>query len=81
MLVQARNIEGKTTAKEFRGILIVIAAVLRSQAGHDLLSKRKPFSDPVFYREWVLLVEMLLEWEAFLNEAEMTVESKFDSST
>jgi hypothetical protein len=66
-------VKGKTTAKEFRGILIVIAAVLRSQKGQDLLSKKAPFSDPVFYQEWVLLVEMLLEWEAFLNEPDMTI--------
>jgi hypothetical protein len=66
-------VKGKTTAKEFRGILTVIASVLRCKKGHDLLSEKEPFSDPAFYKDWVLLVERLLEWEAFLNEPEMTI--------
>jgi hypothetical protein len=64
---------GKVMAKEFRGILLVIAAVLRSQKGQDLLSRKENFSSPQDYKDWVLLIEMLLEWEAFLNEPEMTV--------
>jgi hypothetical protein len=65
-------VEGKTTAKEFVGILLVMAAVLRSRTGRDLLSVRKEtFGDPEFYKDWVDLVERLLQWEAFLNEPEM----------
>ena len=64
---------GKKMAKEFRGILLVIAAVLRSQQGQDLLSRKANFSCPQVYKDWVLLIEMLLEWEAFLNEPEMTL--------
>ena len=67
-------IRGKTTAKEFVGIMLIIAVVLRSDKGRALLSKRREtFGDPDFYRDWVNLVEHLLEWEAFLNEPEMLV--------
>jgi hypothetical protein len=65
---------GKVMAKEFRGILLVIACVLRSQEGQNILSKKENFASPQFYKDWVLLIEMLLEWEAFLTEPEMTVE-------
>ena len=67
-------VKGKIMAKEFRGILLVIAAVLRSQNGQDLLSKKQHFADPTTYKDWVRLVELLLQWEAFLNEPQMTVE-------
>ena len=65
--------KGKLMAKEYRGILLVIAAILRSQQGQDLLSTNENFASPQVYKDWVLLVEMLLEWEAFLNEDVMTV--------
>ena len=64
--------KGKTTAKEFVGIMLIIAAILRSSEGRKLLSKRtESFGNPEFYADWVDLVEHLLEWEAFLNEPEM----------
>ena len=64
-------------AKEYRGILLVITAVLRSQRGQVLLgqvllSANANFT-PENYKDWVLLIKMLLEWEAFLTESEMTV--------
>ena len=64
---------GRVMAKEFRGILLVIAAILRSQKGRDVLSRKENFASSDAYKDWVLLVEMLLEWEAFLNESEMSV--------
>jgi hypothetical protein len=64
---------GKVMAKEFRGILLVVACILRSTQGQNLLRTRQNFADPAVYKDWVLLVEMLLEWEAYLNEAEMSV--------
>jgi len=67
------NKKGRVMAKEFRGILLVIAAVLRSQKGREVLSAKANFACPQAYKDWVLLVEMLLEWEAFLNEPEMSV--------
>lgn len=64
---------GKLMAKEFRGILLVMAAVLRSTAGIALLKANKNFRNDGDIRAWLLLVEMLLEWEAFLCEPEMTL--------
>lgn len=64
--------KGKLMANEFRGILLVIAACIRSEAGQSLLKKNKNFQQPWKINNWGLLVEMLLEWEAFLNEPEMT---------
>jgi hypothetical protein len=64
--------KGKLMANEFRGILLVIAAILRSESGKSLLSKNKNFALPWQIENWGLLVEMLLEWEAYLNEPEMT---------
>ena len=64
---------GRIMAKEFRGILLVMAAILRSQKGQNVLSRKENFASPQAYKDWVLLVEMLLQWEAFLNSSEMTV--------
>jgi hypothetical protein len=64
--------KGKLMANEFRGILLVMAAVIRSEKGQTLLRGNKNFSDPRDIENWGLLVEMVLEWEAFLNEPEMT---------
>ena len=62
---------GKIMAKEFRGVMLVIAAVLRSSTGNELLTKSKHFEDPAHRKDWLLLVEMLLEWEAFLCQPVM----------
>jgi hypothetical protein len=64
--------KGKLMANEFRGILLVIASVLRSDKGKCLLRKNKNFASDFQIDNWGTLVEMLLEWEAFLNEPEMT---------
>ena len=65
--------KGKLMAKEFRGILLTMAAVLRSDLGFDILSKNKNFNQDHLIRDWLLLVETLLEWEAFLCEPEILI--------
>jgi hypothetical protein len=65
-------VRGKLMANEFRGILLVIAAIFQSEAGKLRLKKNKNFSKSSQIANWGLLVEMLLEWEAFLNESKMT---------
>lgn len=62
---------GKLQAKEFRGILLVMAAVLRSDLGVTLLKQNKNFREDYVIKDWLLLVEMVLEWEAFLCEHQM----------
>lgn len=65
--------KGKLQAKEFRGILLVMAALLRSEKGVAELKKNKRFANDFIIKDWLMLVEMLLEWEAFLCEPEMSV--------
>lgn len=59
--------KGKLMARDFRGVLLIMASVLRSKKGRDLLFKRKKFGKNEGLRDWTLLVELLLEWEAFLG--------------
>lgn len=63
--------KGKLMARDYRGVLLIMAAVLRSQKGRDLLFTKKRFGGKNGLRDWTLLVELLLEWEAFLCEKEM----------
>jgi hypothetical protein len=62
--------KGKLMAKEYRGILLVMAAILRSDRGRELLSQNKNFQGDAI-SDWAFLVELLLQWEAFLNSSEM----------
>ena len=63
--------KGKLMAKEFRGVLLVVAAVLKSTEGRRLLKRKKKFGGELGLTDWTWLVEMLLEWEAYLNEKRM----------
>ena len=63
--------EGKVMAKRFRGVLLVMAATLRSTKGRELLFRKKKFKKETGLSDWVLLVETLLEWEAYLCQKEM----------
>jgi hypothetical protein len=63
--------EGKLMAKDYRGVLLVMAAVLVSTEGRRMLSTKRRFKKDVRKDDWILLVELLLEWEAFLCEPTM----------
>ena len=63
--------KGKLMAKQYRGVLLVMAAVLRSTMGRKRLMKKKQFGKEKGLQDWRLLVELLLEWEAFLCEKKM----------
>lgn len=62
---------GKIMGKEYTGILLCMAAVLRSKAGRDILSKKKAFANEKFVADWIMLVETLLQWEAWLKSDRM----------
>jgi hypothetical protein len=64
--------KGKLMGKEYRGVLLIMAAILRSTLGRKLLFKRKKFGKEAGLTDWTLLVELLLEWEAYLCEEKMT---------
>ena len=53
--------------------LLVMAAILRSTEGRKLLQRSKNFSKDYMIKDWLLMVEMLLEWEAYLCEPRMKV--------
>jgi hypothetical protein len=63
--------KGKLMGKEYRGVLLVMAAVLRSTAGRKLLMARQRFGGETGLDDWTLLVELLLEWESYLCESVM----------
>ena len=65
--------DGKLMAKDFRGVLLVMAAVLRSTKGREMLNTKKKFRKEHQKRDWQLLVELLLEWEAFLCQTSMRI--------
>ena len=66
-------LKGKLMAKEYTGVLLVMAAILRSQAGVDLLcrARKKNFHKSWQRQDWLLLVETLLQWEAYLSQDRM----------
>ena len=63
--------KGKLMGVEYRGVLLLIATVLRSTAGRELLMRRKRFGGQDGLDDWTLLVELLLEWEAYLCQPRM----------
>jgi hypothetical protein len=63
--------KGKLMAKQYRGVMLVMAAVVRSTAGRAKLMKKKKFGRENGLRDWTLLLELMLEWEAYLCEKKM----------
>ena len=64
----------KLMAMEYRGVLLLIAAVLRSTKGYEILRSNPHFGNQKLRKDWLRLVELLLEWETFLNQPEMNLE-------
>ena len=66
---------GKLMAKDYRGVLLVMLAMIRSQKGREILKTAKEFKgeDEAALNDWILLVELMLEWESYLNEPKMYV--------
>ena len=63
--------EGKLMAKDYRGVLLNMAAILRSTKGRELLHTKQKFKEDSTKGDWLMLVETLLQWEAYLNDATM----------
>ena len=65
--------KGKLTAKEYPGILLCMAAVLRCTGGRKLLmaKKKKEFGPIGALRDWSQLLETLLQWERWLRSPTM----------
>jgi hypothetical protein len=60
-------------AKEYEGVLLLIATILRSTSGSNVLKDRKgtTFSTEDSINDWVTLVETLLMWVQWLKSDEM----------
>jgi hypothetical protein len=65
--------EGKLMARQYKGVLLILAAVLRSTKGRSLLSPKKNFKSREERSDWLMLVETLLEWDAYLCEPAMLI--------
>jgi hypothetical protein len=65
--------EGKIMGKEFSGVMLLLAAILHTTHGKDLLKKRKTKFGKAQLADWALLVETLLEWEAYLKLPRMEI--------
>ena len=61
----------KLMARECKGVVLITAAVLTSTKGRRLLSKKQKFKEDSFKDDWLMLVELLLQWETYLNEDKM----------
>ena len=62
---------GKKEAKEFVGIYLVIATVLCSSAGRNLLKNNKYYGEEGAINDWAYLIELMLMWEQWLKSAKM----------
>jgi hypothetical protein len=65
--------KGKLTGKEHSGVILIIAAILRSAEGQRMLksAQKKNFREDWQVRDWILLVETLLQWEIYLKSDRM----------
>ena len=61
--------EGKLCGKEYTGVLLLMDAVFLSGTARQVLksSGRRAFKEDCLIDDWVLLVELLLQWEKYLK--------------
>ena len=52
--------------KDHRGVLLVMAAIIRSTGGREMLSAKGGFKTDNQKDDWLMLVETLLQWETCL---------------
>jgi hypothetical protein len=65
--------EGKIMGKEFSGVMLLMAAILHTAYGRELLKGKKKHFSKGQLADWALLVETLLEWEAYLKLPRMEI--------
>ena len=58
---------GKLMAKDYSGVLLCLACVVRSSKGRTELAKRKKFKIEGAIEDWQMLLERLLQWEMWLK--------------
>jgi hypothetical protein len=67
--------KGKLMGKEMSGVVLLLAAVMQTTAARKLLERGRGslFKDPEVFDDWILLLELLLQWEAYMKLPEMRV--------
>ena len=65
--------EGGLMGKDFRGVLLVLLACIQSTGGWEVIKggKHQTKKDVAHMKDWVMLLETLLEWEAWLCQPEL----------
>ncbi len=66
---------GKLMGKDYRGVLVIILAMVNSTKGRAILQKYRNFKKESDLDDWILLVETMLEWESYLNEPRMDLKT------
>ena len=66
---------GKLMGKDYRGVLVIILAMVNSKKGRAILQKYRNFKKESDLDDWILLVETMLEWESYLNEPRMALKT------
>ena len=66
---------GKINGKKYTGILLCLLSAIKSDEGRKILEKRPKWREFHVRKDWILLLETLLQWEAWLNSPQM---QKFD---
>ena len=61
--------------KDYRGVLVIILAMVNSTKGRAILQKYRNFKKESDLDDWILLVETMLEWESYLNEPRMDLKT------
>jgi hypothetical protein len=64
----------KLMANEYPGILLLILTVLKSGLGQTMLKKKPKWRQAGVIDDWVMLLETLLEWHAWLRQPQIKVE-------
>ena len=62
---------GKQNGKKFTGILLCLLTAISSTKGRNLLEKQPKWRECGVIEDWIMLLETLLEWEAWLNSDKM----------
>jgi len=62
---------GKQNGKKFTGIILCLLTAISSSKGRRLLEKQPKWRECGVIEDWIMLLETLLEWEAWLNSTKM----------
>lgn len=65
--------KGKLMAKEFRGVMLVLLCAIRSTKGKRIMEQCPTLREVGRRKDWMMLLETLLQWERWLKQDTMEV--------